>query len=352
MNRTGIIYHEDYLKHDPGRGHPECPERLKETMKYLREINLLRKFKIELLKPKAANEEDIALVHTEDHIKQIEILSNYTGILTSDTPVMNETYDLAKLSAGGAILAGKVVAEGVLKNSFALTRPPGHHAGIDYSGGFCYFNNIAIMIKFIKREYGLKKFMILDWDVHHGNGTQDIFYKDPSVLYFSTHQMPLFPGTGSMEEIGEKEGRGYTVNVPLTPNSTGADCIHAIEELFVPIAEEFKPDFIAISAGQDAYFADSLANLNFVFDTYIQLTKRIMEVAEDYCDGRISIVLEGGYDLEALPKIIAAIIATLADIKEFDLSDPRSEPKQIINRNMQERIKEVKTILSDYWKIL
>lgn len=352
MNRTGIIYHEDYLKHDPGRGHPECPDRLKETMKYLREIDLLRKYKIELLKPETANEEDIALVHTEDHIKQIEILSNYTGILTSDTPVMNETYYLAKLSAGGAILAGKVVAENGLKNSFALTRPPGHHAGIDYGGGFCYFNNVAIMIEFIRREYGLKKFMILDWDVHHGNGTQDIFYNDPSVLYFSTHQMPLFPGTGSIDEIGEKEGRGYTVNVPLPPNSTGADCIHAIEELFIPIAEEFKPDFIAISAGQDAYFADSLANLNFVFDTYIQLTKRIMKVADDYCKGRISIVLEGGYDLEALPKIIAAIITTLADIKELDISDPHSEPKQIINRNMQERIKEIKTILSDYWKIL
>ncbi len=352
MNRTGIIYHEDYLKHDPGRGHPECPDRLKETIKYLREIDLLRKFKIELLKPETANEEDIALVHTEDYIKQIETLSNFTGILTSDTPVMSMTYDLAKLSAGGAILAGKVVAERTLKNSFALTRPPGHHAGIDYGGGFCYFNNVAIMIEFIKRKYGLKKFMILDWDVHHGNGTQDIFYKDPSVLYFSTHQMPLYPGTGSIEEIGDKEGKGYTVNVPLPPNSTGADCIYAIEELFIPIAGKFKPDFIAISAGQDAYFADSMANLNFVFDTYIKFTKLIMKVADEYCDGRISIVLEGGYDLEALPKIITAIIATLADIQELDLSDTRSEPKQIINLNMQERVKEIKTILSDYWKIL
>ncbi len=352
MNRTGIIYHEDYLKHDPGRGHPECPDRLKETIKYLREIDLLRKFKIELLKPETANEEDIASVHTEDYIKQIKTLSNFTGILTSDTPVMSMTYDLAKLSAGGAILAGKVVAERTLKNSFALTRPPGHHAGIDYGGGFCYFNNVAIMIEFIKRKYGLKKFMILDWDVHHGNGTQDIFYKDPSVLYFSTHQMPLYPGTGSMKEIGDKEGKGYTVNVPLPPNSTGADCIYAIEELFIPIAGEFKPDFIAISAGQDAYFADSMANLNFVFDTYIKFTKLIMKVADEYCDGRISIVLEGGYDLEALPKIITAIIATLADIQELDLSDTRSEPKQIINLNMQERVKEIKTILSDYWKIL
>ena len=350
LNQTGIIYHEDYLKHDPGRGHPECPARLEETMKFLRKTDLLRKHEIQLLKPEAAKEEDLALVHTKEYIKQIEMLSKYNGILTSDTPVMRETYDLAKLSAGGTILAGKIVIEKKMKNAFVLNRPPGHHAGKDYGGGFCYFNNIPIMIESIKRKYGLKRFMILDWDVHHGNGTQDIYYNDPSVLYFSTHQMPLFPGTGSIEEIGKKKGKGYTVNVPLSPNSSGADCIYAIDELFIPIAKEFRPNFIAISAGQDAYFADSLAGLNFVLDTYIQLTERLMQVADRTCNGRMAIVLEGGYNLEALPRIIAAIIATLAEIEGLDLSDPNPEPKQTISSGMRERVTKIKALLTDYWK--
>ncbi len=351
LSRTGIIYHESYLKHDPGWGHPECPARLSETMKFLREKDLLRKNEIQLLKPEAATEEDLALVHTKEYIENVEGLSRYRGMLTSDTPVMNETYESAKLSAGGAILGGKVIVDKVLRNSFVLNRPPGHHAGRDYGGGFCYFNNVAIMIESIKRKYGLEKFIILDWDVHHGNGTQDIFYDDPSVLYFSTHQMPLYPGTGRIDEIGNKEGMGYNVNVPLPPGSTGSDCIYAIDELFIPLAEEFKPNFIAVSAGQDAYFADSLADLNFTIETYVDIAERVMKVADKVCDGRIAIVLEGGYNLDVIPQIIAAIIAKLAGIEGLDVSDPYPSPRQIISSITKERVSKIKALLADYWKI-
>lgn len=351
MSRTGIIYHENYLKHDPGWGHPECPARLSETMKFLRKKDLLRKHEIQLLKPEVAKEEDLNLVHTKQYIMNINNLSKNRGMLTSDTPVMGKTYELAKLSAGGAILGGKVIVEKDLRNSFVLNRPPGHHAGRDYGGGFCYFNNIALMIEYIKRNYSYKKFMILDWDVHHGNGTQDVFYDDSSVLYFSTHQMPLYPGTGRIDEIGNKEGKGYNVNVPLSPDSTGADCVYAIDEIFVPLIEEFEPELIAISAGQDAYFADMLANLNFTIETYIGVTERVMKVADKICDGRIAIVLEGGYNLEALPQIVAAIINTLAGIEGFDFSDVYPTPKQTISPIIKERVLKIRRLLSDYWNI-
>ena len=351
MSITGIIYHESYLKHDPGYGHPECPARLSETMKFLREKDLLRKYEVPLLKPKVATKEDLALVHTKEHIESIEKLSKHRGMLTSDTPLMNETYELAKLSVGGAILAGEVVMDEALKNSFVLNRPPGHHAGRDFGGGFCYFNNVALMTEYIKRKYGLKKIMILDWDVHHGNGTQDIFYDNPSVLYFSTHQVPLFPGTGHIDEIGKDEGIGYNVNLPLPPGSTGADCIFAIDEVFIPLAEEFKPDFVAISAGQDAYFADSLANLNFIIETYIKIVENVMKVTDKVCNGRMAIVLEGGYNLEAIPQITAAIITTLAGIKDVDISDPYPPPRQSISAIVKERVSKIRALLANYWKI-
>ncbi len=351
LNITGMIFHEDFTKHDPGWGHPECPDRLNLTIKFLREKDILRRPEIELFNPDCASEEDLALVHTKKYIDSIKRLSKHRGMLTSDTPVMEKTFDLAKLSVGGAILAGKVVSKGEVRNSFLLNRPPGHHAGKDYGGGFCYFNNVAIMIESIKHEYGFKKFMILDWDVHHGNGTQDIFYDDPSVLYFSTHQIPLYPGTGRIEELGEKEGIGYNVNVPLPPGSTGADCLYAIDKLFIPLAKEYKPDFIAISAGQDAYFADSLADLNFNLETYLLMTKQVMKVAAEVCKERLAIVLEGGYNLEAMPRIVAAIITTLAEIKDIELSDPYLAPKQLISPTVKKDVLKIETLLADHWKI-
>ncbi len=351
MNKTAIIYHENYLKHDPGWGHPECPDRLNEIMKFLREKDLLRRFEIELLKPEAANEKDLELVHSRKYIEYIERLSKHLGMLTSDTPVMHETYEIAKLSAGGAILAGKVVSDKDFRNSFVLNRPPGHHAGRDYGCGFCYFNNIAIMIESIKRKYGYNKIMILDYDVHHGNGTQDIFYNDPSVLYFSTHQTPLFPGTGRIEELGGKDGKGYNVNVPLPSGSSGADCIYAIDELFIPLTYEFSPDFIAISSGQDGYFGDYLADLNFTLKTYIEITERVMKAADEICDGRIATVLEGGYNLETIPQIIAGIIVTLAKIKDIEIHDPYSEPEQFISSIVKRDVLKIKSMLTDYWKI-
>lgn len=351
MAKTGLVYHEDYLKHDPGPGHPENPERLRRTVQVLTETKLTAKPNIVILKPKLASDDDLALVHTREYIDAVKSLSTSGGAITADTPVPRGTYEIAKLSAGGAILAGEAVVKGDVENAFALIRPPGHHSGRDYGGGFCYFNNIAIMVEYLREKYHSKRFMILDWDVHHGNGTQDIFYEDPTVLYFSTHQMPLYPGTGYLNEIGDGEGKGYNVDVPLPPGTSGANYAYILDELFTPLAEAFKPEIIAVSAGQDAYFDDPIANLNFTVHTYADITRKVMEVAQNICNGRIAMVLEGGYHLEAVPRAIAGIIATLAEIQDYEIIEPRKPPQQTLSSEVRSRVGKIKSILAEYWGI-
>lgn len=354
VRKTGIVYHEDYPKHDPGPWHPERPERLINTMRVLEERGVLAKPNVVVLKPEPATEEDLLRVHDKSYIDMIRRMSQSPGpytMLTPDTPIPRGTYELAVLSAGGAILAGRAVAEGEVNNAFALIRPPGHHAGRDYGGGFCYFNNIAIMIEYLRQNHGYKRFMILDWDVHHGNGTQDIYYQDPSVLYFSTHQSPLYPGTGSIHEVGRGEGEGYTVNLPLPPGTSGANYQLIMDELFAPLAEEFKPDIFCVSAGQDAYFLDPIANLRFCIKTYAEIAQRLVDLAEKLCNGRISIVLEGGYNLQGVPHAITAVITTLAGLTDIEIIEPVNPPPQEISETVAKRIQDIKKILSRYWKI-
>jgi len=351
MAKTGLVYHEDYLKHDPGRGHPESPERLRRTVQVLAETKLIAKPNIVILKPGSASDEDLALVHTREYIKTVKSLSMSGGAITADTPVPEGTYEIAKLSAGGAMLAGEAVVKGDVENAFALIRPPGHHSGRNYGGGFCYFNNIAIMVEYLRKKYQLKRFMILDWDVHHGNGTQDIFYEDPTVLYFSTHQMPLYPGTGYLDEIGYGKGKGYNVDVPLPPGTSGANYMHILDELFIPLAEAFRPEIIAVSAGQDAYFHDPIANLSFTVHTYADITRKVMDVAQNVCNRRIAMVLEGGYHLEAVPRAIAGIIAALAEIQGYEIIEPRKPPPQTLSSEVRSRVEKIKSILAEYWDI-
>jgi len=345
--KTGIVYHEKYLEHNLGPDHPESPERLKKILEFLKKI--IDKPSIELLKPNPTSEEDLLRVHTKDYAEKIKSMSQTGDVLTLDTPVPSGVYEIAKVSAGGAILAGKSVCEKKVDNAFALIRPPGHHAGKNFGGGFCYFNNIAIMIEYLRAKHPLKKFVILDWDVHHGNGTQNIFYTDPSVLYFSTHQSPLYPGTGMIDEIGEGDGKGYNVNVPLNPGTTGTSFLYILNELFIPLTKEFKPDIICVSAGYDAYFNDPLANLRFTIKTYADATRLVKDIAEKVCDGRIVIVLEGGYNLDALSQGVLATISTLASLNSIkELYPP---PEQKITGAVKENISHLKKILSDYWDV-
>jgi acetoin utilization deacetylase AcuC-like enzyme len=290
------------------------------------------------------------LVHTEEYIEKVQRLSNHGGMLSIDTPIQAKTYDIAKLSAGGAVLAGKIILENKASNSFALIRPPGHHAGRNYGGGFCYFNNVAILVEYLRKHFGLKRFMIMDWDVHHGNGTQDIFYEDPTVLYFSTHQMPLYPGTGYIGEIGEGEGKGYTVNLPLPAGTSGNNYEKIFNDLFFPLAKEFKPEIILVSAGQDAHSLDPIANLQFTNNDYIKMTERIMKVAESICKRRLAMVLEGGYNLTALSETISSIILTMTKINQLSISESSSLKEVSVDKKIESQIEQLKIILKNYWK--
>ena len=342
--KTAIIYHPKYVEHNLGEGHPERPERLRKTMELLRK-NVLGD--VLLIEPKAASEKDLLRVHTQRYVEYVRDASREGGMIDMDTPVPRGTYEIALLSAGGAILAGEIVMKNEAPNTFAVLRPPGHHSGRDFGGGFCYFNNIAIMIEYLKEKHSIRRAMILDWDVHHGNGTQDIYYEDNSVLYFSTHQSPLYPGTGRMSELGSGAGLGYNINFPLSPGSTGADFLYILKEMFVPLAEEFRPDFIAVSAGYDAYFIDPLASLGFTIQTYADATKIVKKTAEKVCNGRLAVLWEGGYHLDAISYGSLATAAVLAGKDGEAVKEINAPPTQSVS--VQPRVAEFRKVLGKYW---
>lgn len=312
--RTGLIYHPDFSKHDTGH-HPENMLRLTKTLEYLDKTGFLDKLENVPFDP--ASEKDLELIHSRKQIETArDAYSQGINFLDPDTPISEKSFSTAQLAAGGVLKAAKETGAGKLKNAFCLVRPPGHHSTPARSMGFCLFNNVAIAAKFIQKTgqaqgLPLQKIMIIDWDAHHGNGTQDAFYSDPSVLYFSTHHYPYYPGTGSSEEKGDKDGLGYNINVPLSSGSGDKEYISTFEKILVPAAEKFKPDFILISAGFDAHIEDPLGGMAVTDEGFKTLTKITMDIAEKYCNNKIVSVLEGGYNLRALPKTIAAHLEVL-----------------------------------------
>jgi acetoin utilization deacetylase AcuC-like enzyme len=220
--------------------------------------------------------------------------------------VSPDTYRIALLSAGGVLQAIDAVMKKEVENAFCAIRPPGHHAEKSYGKGFCIFNNVAIGAKYIQQKYNLPKVLIVDWDVHHGNGTQNSFYNDPSVYFFSVHQYPFYPGTGAELEEGEEEGFGYTMNVPMVAGSGDVEYLEVFENFFYPVAEKFAPDFILISAGFDAHKDDPLAEIELDEETFQRITQVVVDLAEKCCEGRLVSVLEGGYDLKALATSVEA----------------------------------------------
>ncbi|MCS7131893.1 MAG: histone deacetylase [Hadesarchaea archaeon] len=341
--RTALIYSEKYLEHKPGEWHPERPERLRAIVEALKRANLWSSPSVQVVEPTPASRDDIALVHDREYIALIERLSRLRRPLDLDTPLDTNTFELALLAAGGAMKAGELVVTGNAANAFALVRPPGHHASRAHGGGFCYFNNMAIMIEHLKRRYGIKRSFILDIDAHHGNGTQDIFYEDPSVLFMSIHQdgRTLYPGTGFVHELGSGNGKGYTVNVPLPPGSSDAEYASVMQELFVPLTEIFEPELIAVSAGMDAHVDDPLTQLKLSTHAYGWIARYVIEQARKCCKGRAVFVLEGGYALGAIAEAVTNIVEVLIGKLPVFPSERRS-PKVI---------DEVKHVLANYWRL-
>ncbi len=338
----GFVYHEDYLRHDTGY-HPESAERLIYIMKKLEEEGITEKMK--RITPTKASKEQIAYVHADAYVKKVESMcKGGGGMLDLDTPLCSDTYEIALLSAGGVIKAVDEVMAHNLKHIFALIRPPGHHATPSRGMGFCIFNNIAIVAEHLKRKYGIKRILIADWDVHHGNGTQDVFFEDPSVLYFSTHQYPHYPGTGWINEVGKGEGEGFTVNVPLPAGTDDAGYLYALNNILVPIAMEFNPEFVLVSAGFDAHVADPLASMKVTSLGFGLFTDVIKEIAKKNSKRGIVMALEGGYNLDAIAEsalsVFNSLLSNRGEIKEGAVSK---------NERVKKRVEEIKGVQKRYW---
>ncbi len=294
---TGFVYDDVFLQHLLEEGHPESPNRLLSIMKLMEQSGLLRNLeKIQLKKNILA---ELALIHTAEHVHALKTKHEKSN-------------DVALAVVGGILAATDEVCSGRLKNAFCATRPPGHHArNTGRVEGFCFYNGVAIAARYAQERYDLKKILIIDWDYHHGNGTEAFFYSDPSVLYFSTHDYYAYPGTGNPAKTGEGAGKGLNINVHLDCNSTDKDIITAFEEKLLPAAHRFKPDLILISAGFDSRQDDLLGCFDITDEGYRHITTMVMQLAEQHCDGRIVSVLEGGYNLNGLASAVKIHVETL-----------------------------------------
>ncbi|NJD78714.1 MAG: histone deacetylase [Candidatus Methanoperedens sp.] len=310
-------------------------------MAHLKETGMIEK--IVLAGPRPALPEEIGYIHTPGYIERARRYSELELQLDPDTILGRESYNVALLAAGGAITAVDSVLDG-LDCSFALVRPPGHHALPDRGMGFCIFNNVAIAARHAQKK-GKKRVLIVDWDVHHGNGTQNAFYNDPSVLYFSTHEYPHYPGTGWIDEVGSKEGEGFNINVPLPAGTDDSGFVAAFEEILVPAACEFKPEMILVSAGQDACADDGLARMRMSPDGFAVLASIVKSIARETCDGKVVATLEGGYDLGLLARSVAAILE--AFMGKEPVRDKTIKP----GPRTRDRLEEIKKVQSRYWQL-
>ena len=324
---TALVTSDLMLEHLTPPGFPERPERLrraKALIEQLLESGAIPAEQVLRLPPRAATEEELAAVHELAYVERIRDFGEHLTLdamqggprikrFATDVYVSPGSYEAAIYSAGSALVALDAIAEGRARNGYALVRPPGHHATAAQGMGFCIFNNVAVAARYAQRRYGWQRVLIVDYDVHHGNGTQDIFYDDPNVVYFSTHQYPWYPGTGASNEIGEGAGRGATINVPLPAGSGWSVYDPIFRQVLWPLADRFKPDVVLLSAGFDAHFKEDpgLGEMQLCNPDFSDLTLEVIEIADRYCDGRIVAVQEGGYHLETLSSCAATVLVAL-----------------------------------------
>lgn len=309
---TGLLYDTAYLNHDTGGGHPERRERLIATMGYLEKQSWFTDLK--LIAPRAAERQWLEEIHAAEYIDRATSACRqelpYLDVL--DVIISRESCDVAMLAVGGVLELADQVISGKLDNGLALVRPPGHHAEANMALGFCLFNNVAILARYLQKQHGLDKVLILDWDVHHGNGTQHTFEEDPTVLYISLHQYPYYPGTGSFSETGKGRGKGATLNCPMSAGAGDEDYRIAFSNYILPKIREFKPDIVLLSAGFDAHREDPLAQINLSTAFYGWMSERMLEVADQYAGGKLIGTLEGGYDLNAMPRCIGKHLSVIS----------------------------------------
>jgi len=309
---TALLYDPIFLEHLTPRRHPESPQRLQAAMQMLEALGWLNREGLVQLRPRPATVDELALVHDRAYIASIAEAAAAGGRrLDPDTYVSPRSYDAACMAAGASLVAIDAILAGEIDNAYALVRPPGHHATASQAMGFCLFNNVAVAARYAIERHNLSRVLIVDYDVHHGNGTQDIFYEDPRVLYFSTHQAPFYPGTGQSDQTGAGPGEGTTVNVPLPAYSDWSVYDPIFRQVLAPVADRFQPQLILVSIGYDAHWKDPLASMGLDNVSYVLLTRQVKALAEDLCDGRLILVQEGGYHLDAFAQCMVSCLNVL-----------------------------------------
>ncbi len=319
---VGMVYHPVYLEHDTGQ-HPENTSRLESIVALLEESGVREQLVQIAARP--ASVDDLLSVHSAAHIAQIEAAARSGGgWLDADTVMSPGSYEAALCAAGGLLRAAEAVLNGHVDSAFALVRPPGHHATRTDAMGFCLFNNIAVAARQAVRKHGLSRVFIADFDVHHGNGTQDIFYDDPSVFYFSVHQWPLYPGTGRAGETGTGKGVGTTANVPLPPGCGDEPYLEVFQRVLLPLAHRFRPEMILVSVGYDGHWADCISYMQLTISGFARMVSLLRQMADDLCQGRLVLTLEGGYHLRALSYSVKATFDIL--LGKTEIEDPLGQP--------------------------
>jgi acetoin utilization deacetylase AcuC-like enzyme len=313
VKKTGLHIDKTYLNHVMPHGHPERTDRLQRLLDHgpLYELDGI----IRMEAGRKATRDELLRVHYPGHVDRIASTSGERHVvLDPDTHTSELSYDTALLAVGGVLDLIDEVLRGTIENGIALVRPPGHHAGKDRAMGFCLFNNVAVGARHLTDDHGLERVLIVDWDIHHGNGTQDVFYDDDRVLFMSLHQYPHYPGTGSVHEIGVGNGEGYTVNIPMTFDSGDAECLSAFRSIIRPIAIQFQPQFVLVSAGFDGHRDDPLSNTTVTDRGYAGMASVLLDIACRCADSRCVAVLEGGYNLEALATSVEAVVETMCQV--------------------------------------
>lgn len=370
--RTGLVFHDRYLQHNTGiarAGSPMRPYPFAEPEPHISSPRTVGRAKhlldlsglgaeLRAIPAWYATEDDLHLVHTADYIRHVRrVAEDGGGDAGVNAPLGPDGYDIARLAAGGAMSGVDAVLNREVESAYVLVRPPGHHATPDRGMGFCIFNNVAVAARHAQRAHGLRRVAILDWDVHHGNGTQDVFYDDPDVLFISLHQEGLFPAdSGLVEQVGGERGRGATVNVPLPPGSGDATYEAVMERVVAPIVRQFDPELLLVSCGLDASAFDPLGRMNLSSAAYREMTEMAEALAEACCDGRLVVVHEGGYSQTYVPACTLAVIEALADV-DTPWPDPalprllNARTRREVGLDAERAIEAAIVVQREFWKL-
>jgi acetoin utilization deacetylase AcuC-like enzyme len=345
--KTGLIYDPAYLNHDTG-SHPENGYRVSYSYNYLARAGMLEK--LVAIKPRPAAREEIELVHRPVYVDRIRDFSQRGGGTSGgDNAGSSGTFETALLAAGGTLSAVDAVLERKIESAFALVRPPGHHATPGAAMGFCFFNNVAVCARYAAKKYGLERILVVDWDEHHGNGTEEIFYEDSSVLYFSVHREWNFPGTGQANNAGKGKGAGFNINVPLPRGCNDDDYEFVFRQILQPAANAYNPELVLVSAGMDTHADDYIGQMNMSGTGYARLAAVVLEIAGSCCGGAAVFVLEGGYTPKALGESVLAVVDTMVTW-EFQKVNPIDENLRV-KKAVKDAVDDVKQIQERYWPV-